>query len=71
VIGEIFYKVYNLGALGTSPLGGIQTVTVPAGGAVTTEFKSPVPGNYLLLIARMERDLVGCLPRRASLTRYL
>mgnify|MGYP002653184308 CR=1 FL=1 len=37
VIGEIFDKVYNLGGATSEPLKGIQTVTVPAGGAVITE----------------------------------
>jgi len=42
----------------------VQTVTVPAGGAVITEFKLDVPGNYILVdhaLARMERGLVGML----------
>jgi nitrite reductase (NO-forming) len=50
VIGAIFDKVYLLGGLQTPPLEGIQTVTVPAGGAVITEFKTKVPGNYTLLL---------------------
>ncbi len=49
VIGAIFDKVYLLGGLQTPPIEGIQTVTVPAGGAVITEFKTKVPGNYTLL----------------------
>ena len=64
VIGEIFDKVYNLGGATSEPLKGIQTVTVPAGGAVITEFKLDVPGNYTLVdhaLARMERGLVGVL----------
>lgn len=64
VIGEIFDKVYTLGGLTTAPIEGIQTVTVPAGGAVITEFKLDVPGNYTLVdhaIARMERGLLGVL----------
>jgi nitrite reductase (NO-forming) len=64
VIGEIFDKVYMLGGTTTAPLEGIQTVTVPAGGAVITEFKLDVPGNYTLVdhaLARMERGLVGVL----------
>jgi nitrite reductase (NO-forming) len=64
VIGAIFDKVYLLGGLQTPPLEGIQTVTVPAGGAVITEFKTKVPGNYTLLdhaIARVERGLAGVL----------
>jgi nitrite reductase (NO-forming) len=64
VIGEIFDKVYTLGGLTTAPIEGIQTVTVPAGGAVITEFKLDVPGNYTLVdhaLARMERGLLGVL----------
>jgi nitrite reductase (NO-forming) len=64
VIGGIFDKVYTLGGLKTPPLEGIQTVTVPAGGAVITEFKLKVPGNYTLVdhaLARAERGLLGVL----------
>jgi len=64
VIGEIFDKVYTLGGVKTAPLEGIQTVTVPAGGAVITEFKLDVPGNYTLVdhaLARAERGLAGIL----------
>ena len=64
VIGEIFDKVYNLGGLTSPPLEGIQTVTVPAGGAVITEFKVDVPRNYTLVdhaLARAERGLLGIL----------
>jgi len=64
VIGEIFDKVYTLGGVTTAPLEGIQTVTVPAGGAAIAEFKLDVPGNYTLVdhaLARMERGLLGVL----------
>jgi nitrite reductase (NO-forming) len=64
VIGEIFDKVYTLGGVQSPPLEGIQTVTVPAGGAVIAEFKLHVPGNYTLVdhaLARAERGLVGIL----------
>jgi len=64
LIGEIFDKVYNLGGVMSEPLHGIQTVTVPAGGAVITEVKLDVPGNYTLVdhaLSRMERGLVGIL----------
>ncbi|MGX4805459.1 copper-containing nitrite reductase [Bradyrhizobium guangdongense] len=64
VIGEIFDKVYNLGGMTTAPLEGIQTVSVSPGGAVITEFKLVVPGNYTLVdhaLARMERGLLGVL----------
>jgi len=64
VIGEIFDKVYNFGGVLSEPLRGVQTVLVPAGGAVITEFKVDVPGNYVLVdhaLARAERGLIGIL----------
>src|SRR6185437_2621435 len=64
VIGEIFDKVDELGGLSDPPLRGIQTVTVPPGGATIVEFTPRVPGNYALVdhaLARMERGLVGIL----------
>jgi len=64
VIGEIFDKVYNLGGLTNAPTEGIQTVTVAPGGAVITEFKLHVPGNYTIVdhaLARVERGLAGLL----------
>jgi nitrite reductase (NO-forming) len=64
VIGEIFDKVYNMGSLTNPPLEGIQTVTVPPGGAVITEFKLHVPGYYTIVdhaLARVERGLAGLL----------
>ena len=64
VIGEIFDRVYNLGDVISPPLRGVQTVTVPAGGAAIVEFKLDVPGNYILVdhaLSRAERGLVGIL----------
>ena len=64
VIGEIFDKVYNLGGLMSPPQEGIQTVSVAPGGAVITEFKLHVPGNYTIVdhaLARLERGLAGLL----------
>ena len=64
VIGEIFDKVYLFGGVNSPPLEGIQTVTVPPGGAVIAEFTPNVPGNYTFLdhaIVRVERGLAGIL----------
>jgi nitrite reductase (NO-forming) len=64
VIGEIFDRVYNLGGVLSEPVRGVQTVTVPAGGAVITEFKVDYPGNYVLVdhaLSRAERGLLGIL----------
>jgi nitrite reductase (NO-forming) len=64
VIGAIFDKVYALGGVMSAPLQGVQTVTVPAGGAAIADLKLTVPGNYTLVdhaLARLERGLVGIL----------
>lgn len=64
VIGEMLDRVYNLGGVLSEPLRGIQTVLVPPGGAVITELKLEVPGNYLLVdhaLSRLERGLVGII----------
>jgi nitrite reductase (NO-forming) len=64
IIGEIFDKAYLFGGLQSPPLQGIQTVSVPPGGAAIVEFKLQVPGNYTLVdhaLARAERGLVGVL----------
>ncbi|MBP0438036.1 copper-containing nitrite reductase [Tianweitania sediminis] len=64
VIGEIFDKVYQLGSVTSPPLTDVQTVTVPAGGATIVEFKTEVPGRYVLVdhaLSRVERGLAGFL----------
>src|SRR6478672_4411937 len=64
VIGTIFNQVYNLGGVLSEPLRGVQTVSVPAGGAVITELKLDVPGNYILVdhaLSRLERGLAAIL----------
>lgn len=47
VIGEIFDKV-NIEA-GTAMNNNVQTTLIPAGGAITAEFKVDVPGNYIMV----------------------
>jgi nitrite reductase (NO-forming) len=47
VIGEIFDKVQPEG--GTHPQENVQTTLIPAGGAVTVEFHTEVPGSYVLV----------------------
>lgn len=64
VIGEIFDRVYSFADLISPPLQGVQTITVPAGGAAIVEFKLDVPGNYILVdhaLSRAERGLIGML----------
>ena len=62
VIGEIFDRVYPFADVISKPLEGVQTVTVPAGGASMVEFKVDVPGRYILVdhaLSRLERGLIG------------
>jgi nitrite reductase (NO-forming) len=47
VIGEIFDKVQYEG--GTHAQENVQTTLIPAGGAVTVEFHTEVPGSYILV----------------------
>lgn len=64
VIGEIFDHVYEGASLMTPPLTGVQTVSVPPGGAVAVDFKIDRAGRYTLVdhaLSRLERGLVGFL----------
>jgi len=62
VIGEIFDRVYQGASLGAPPLTGVQTVSVPPGGATVVEFKIDRAGRYTLVdhaLSRLEKGLVG------------
>jgi nitrite reductase (NO-forming) len=48
VIGQIFDNVWPE-ANSSTVLHGVQTTTIPAGGAAIVEFKSNVPGTYILV----------------------
>ncbi len=64
MIGEIFDNVYEWGSLQTPPDHGVQTVSVPPGGATMADFHLEVPGKYILVdhaLSRMELGLAGYL----------
>jgi len=64
VIGEIFDRVYDQGAVTNEPLRGVQTTTVAPGGATMVEFGLDVPGRYILVdhaLSRAEKGLAGFL----------
>lgn len=64
VIGEIFERAYQLASLVSDPLIGVQTISVPPGGAAVVDLKLDVPGEYVLVdhaLARAGRGLVGKL----------
>ena len=48
VIGEIFDTVYQEGGLSVAQRN-VQTTLVPAGGSAVVEFKTEVPGTYILV----------------------
>jgi nitrite reductase (NO-forming) len=62
VIGEIFDKVHPEGAAET--LSNVQSTLVPAGGATIVEFKTQVPGTYILVdhsLGRLQKGAIGFL----------
>lgn len=62
VIGEIFDKVYEGGQLRAPAVEGVQTISVPPGGATMVEFKVEVPGRLIMVdhaLSRLERGLAG------------
>jgi nitrite reductase (NO-forming) len=62
VIGEIFDKVHPEGA--TETLSNVQSTLVPAGGATMVEFKTQVPGTYILVdhsLGRLQKGAAGFL----------
>jgi nitrite reductase (NO-forming) len=64
VIGAIFDHVYEGASLGSPPLTGVQTVSVPPGGATIVDFKIARAGQFTLVdhaLSRLERGLAGFL----------
>jgi len=64
VIGEIFDRVYDQASIESSPLEGVQTTLVPAGGATIVEFQVDVPGDYKLVdhsLSRLAKGALGTL----------
>lgn len=64
LIGEMFDRVYQSASLGSPPLTGVQTVSVPPGGATVVDLKVDRAGKYTLVdhaLSRAERGLAGFL----------
>lgn len=64
VIGEIFDHVYQGAGLLSPPIAGIQTTSVPPGGATIVDFKVQRAGRYTIVdhaLSRIERGLAGFL----------
>jgi copper-containing nitrite reductase len=64
MVGEIFTRYWALGSLTTPAMSGIQTATVPSGGAAIIEIKASKPGNFAIMdhaIARMEKGDMAVL----------
>lgn len=64
LIGEIFDRVYPEASIGSEPHTNVQSTIVPAGGASIVEFKTEVPGTYVLVdhaLARMDKGAWGTI----------
>jgi nitrite reductase (NO-forming) len=64
IIGEIFDRVYQGASLASPPLTGVQTVSVPPGGATVVDLRIERGGRFTLVdhaLSRTERGLVGFL----------
>lgn len=62
LIGEIFDRVWKEASFTSEPLTDVQTTTVAPGGATMVEFRTEVPGEYVLVdhaLSRLERGLAG------------
>ena len=60
----MFDHVYSGASLISPPLAGVQTVTVPPGGATVVDFKVQRAGRYTIVdhaLSRLERGLAGFL----------
>ncbi len=64
VVGQIFTKDFQLGSLTSPALNGVQTASIPAGGAAILELKTTTGGQFAFMdhaMARMAKGLMGVL----------
>ena len=64
MVGEIFTRYYAFGSLTSPPLTGIQTTSIPPGGAAIVELKASMPGKFTMMdhaISRMEKGNMAIL----------
>lgn len=64
VIGQIFDRAWEDGAISSAPMTGVQTISVPPGSATMVEFTTKVPGKYTIVdhaLSRLEKGLAGSL----------
>jgi len=64
MVGQIFTKAYELGSLTAPPLTGVQTDSVPPGGAAMLELKASVAGKFPIMdhaMSRMAKGLMAVL----------
>jgi copper-containing nitrite reductase/plastocyanin len=64
MVGEIFTLYYPFGGLTSPPLSGIQTASVPPGGAAIVEVKASMPGQFTFMdhsASRMEKGNMAIL----------
>jgi copper-containing nitrite reductase len=62
VVGQIFTRDYLYGSLTSPAVNGVQTATIPPGGAAMLEFKAVIPGKFPMMdhaMARMAKGLMA------------
>ena len=74
VVGEIFTRDYLLGSLTSPPVNGVQTASVPPGGAAILELQAAMPGQFNIMdhaMARMAKGLMATLQVKGEATAQL
>jgi copper-containing nitrite reductase len=74
MVGEIFTRYYAFGSLTSPPLTGIQTTSIPPGGAAIVELKASMPGKFTMMdhaISRMEKGNMAILQVKGPENRAL
>ncbi len=64
VIGQIFDRAWEDGAITSAAMTGVQTISTPPGSAAVVEFQAKVPGKYTIVdhaLSRLEKGLAGAL----------
>ena len=74
MVGEIFTKYDPFGSFDSAPLTGVQTASVPPGGAGVFELKAVMPGQFVLVdhaLVRVQKGLAGFMNVTGADTAHL
>jgi len=74
MVGEIFTKYDPFGSFDSAPLTGVQTASIPPGGAGVFELQAVVPGQFVLVdhaLVRVQKGLAGFMNVTGTDTAHL